>query len=308
MRPRAAAVTAGCARTAASVSAGAISLSSISSATGVLGSRRRAGAALGRVGQEYAAPAHGVAKLAQHADACVPADARIGDTDSVFEGLAGKQVLPPGIDVTFEHHADDAIVAARDLAGNIARDLDLTLVLLLAVRMRAIDHHPRRKPGVSQLAADLVDACRIVVGRPPAAQDDVAILVARRMHDGGVTAFGYRQEVVRRGGCLDGIDRDLHSAVGAVLEPDRTRQARRELTVNLAFGGACHDRPPRDQIGDVLRGDHIEVLGTGGQLELVDLEQDAPTQPQAFVDAKAVVKPWVVDQTLPADGRSGLEG
>ena len=134
----------------------------------------------------------------------------------------------------------------------------------------------------------------------------MAILVTRGMHDGGVTAFGYRQEVVRRGGRLDRVDRDLHSAVGAVLEPDRTRQPRRQLPVNLAFGGAGPDRPPRDQIGDVLRRDHIEVLGTCGQLELVDLEQDAPSQPQAFVDAKAVVEPRVVDKTLPADGRSGL--
>ena len=76
--------------------------------------------------------------------------------------------------------------------------------------------------------------------------------------------------------------------------------------MNLAFGGAGPDRPPRDQIGDVLRSDHIEVLGTCGQLELIDLEQDAPSQPQAFVDAKAVVEPRVVDKTLPAHGRSGL--
>src|SRR5258705_393386 len=128
MRPRAAAATAGCARTAASASAGAINLSSISSAT---------------------------------------------------------------------------------------RRLSCSLM-----------QSPGREPGMSQLAADLVDACSIVVGHPAAAQNDVAVLVARGVHDGGVTAFGDRQEVVRRGGRLDRIDRDLHAAVGSVLEPDRTRQTR----------------------------------------------------------------------------------
>src|SRR5436190_22234769 len=111
------------------------------------------------------------------------------------------------------------------------------LVLLLAVRMRAIDHDSRREPRMSQLAADLVDARRIVVGRPAAAQDDVAILVTRGVHDGGVTAFGDRQEVVRRVGGLDCVDRDLYSSVGAILESYRTRQARRELPMNLTFGG-----------------------------------------------------------------------
>ena len=44
-------------------------------------------------------------------------------------------------------------------------------------------------------------------------------------------------------------------AVGAVLEADRHRQARGQLAVDLALGGARADRAPADQVGDVLRRD-----------------------------------------------------
>src|SRR5215475_11832916 len=74
----------------------------------------------------------------------------------------------------------------------------------------------------------------------------------------------------------------------------------------LTLCGACTDRAPGNQVRDVLRRDHVEVLGTGGQLELVDLEQDAPCQPQALVDAETVVEPGIVDQSLPSDCRARL--
>src|SRR5208337_1890095 len=134
-------------------------------------------------------------------------------------------VLAPGMDVAFEHHADNAIVAARDLTGHIACNLDLPLMLLLAVRMRAIDHDSRSKSGTPELGTDRLDTARVVVGHAAATQDDVAILVARGAHDGRVAPLGYGQEMMRRGGRLDRVDRDLHPAVGPVLESDRARQA-----------------------------------------------------------------------------------
>ncbi|MFM8611045.1 MAG: 3-deoxy-7-phosphoheptulonate synthase, partial [Burkholderiaceae bacterium] len=63
----------------------------------------------------------------------------------------------------------------------------------------------------------------------------------------------HRPEVVRSHRGLDGVDRDLDVAVGAVLEADRRRQARGQLAVHLAFGGARADRAPADQVADVLR-------------------------------------------------------
>ena len=43
-----------------------------------------------------------------------------------------------------------------------------------------------------------------------------------------------------------------------------------------------------------------------GQVELVDLDEDAPRQAQAFVDPVAVVQVRIVDEALPADGRARL--
>ena len=54
----------------------------------------------------------------------------------------------------------------------------------------------------------------------------------------------------------------------------------RELAADLALGRAGADRAPADQVRDVLRRDHVEVLGPGRQLELVDLEQDPAREPQ----------------------------
>src|SRR5438034_1423888 len=193
--PRAMAATAGWARTAGSTSAGALSLSSISSGTRALSRTSRPGAGFrsAGVGQEHAAVAHRVGKIAQHAHRCIPADARVSDTDSVGQRLARDEILPARIDVAFDHRADHAIITVCDLPGDIARDVELAFVLLLAVSVRAVDHHPCCEAGVAKLPADLVHAWSVVVRRRAATQDDVTILVARRVHDGRVPALGDRQ-------------------------------------------------------------------------------------------------------------------
>ena len=55
----------------------------------------------------------------------------------------------------------------------------------------------------------------------------------------------------------------LHVAVGAVLEADRRRQPGRQFAVDLRFGGARADRPPADQVADVLRRDGVQELRPG---------------------------------------------
>ena len=76
--------------------------------------------------------------------------------------------------------------------------------------------------------------------------------------------------------------------------------------MHLALGRPRADRAPGDQVREVLRRDHVEVFGAGRQVELVDLEQDAAREAQAFVDAVAVVEMRIVDEPLPADGRARL--
>jgi hypothetical protein len=95
---------------------------------------------------------------------------------------------------------------------------------------------------------------------------------------------------------LDGVGGDADVAVGAVLEADGRRQARRQFAVHLAFGGARADGAPGDQVADVLRRDHVQELAAGGQAQAVDLDQQLARDAQAFVDAEGFVQVRVVDQ------------
>src|SRR5262249_56830802 len=79
--------------------------------------------------------------------------------------------------------ADDAWVTMGDLLGDIGAHLELTLIVLAAVRVRAVDHQPLRQSCGGEIPARRVDARSVVVRRLPAAQDDVAVLVAPRLDD-----------------------------------------------------------------------------------------------------------------------------
>jgi hypothetical protein len=152
-----------------------------------------------------------------------------------------------------------------------------------------VDHHHRHQ-GPRRQSSGGIDAGRIVVGCLAAAQDHVAILVAGRA-DGRYALFGHRQEMVRVQAACNASTamRTLPSV--PFLKPTGTGQARRQLAVHLALGGARADRAPCHQVGDVLRGDHVEELATGRQAEPVDLAQQAARGAQAVVDAVAAVQP-----------------
>ncbi len=70
--------------------------------------------------------------------------------------------------------------------------------------------------------------------------------------------------------------------------------------MHLRLGGARADRAPADQVGDVLRADHVEVFGAGGHAHFADGQQQLARGAQAVVDLEAAVHVRVVDQTLPA--------
>src|SRR5690606_4399094 len=102
------------------------------------------------------------------------------------------------------------------------------------------------------LPAGRLDTGRIVVGSPgAAAQDDVAVVIARGRRDGGAAALGHREEMVRVARRLHGVERDAQVAVGAVLEADGTAQARGKLAVDLALGRTRADGAPGDEVGKV---------------------------------------------------------
>uniref|UniRef100_A0A914XQ04 Uncharacterized protein n=1 Tax=Panagrolaimus superbus TaxID=310955 RepID=A0A914XQ04_9BILA len=202
--------------------------------------------------------------------------------------------------MALDHHTNDALFAVFQLNGDVLDHLRLVFRVLQAVGMAGVDHQARRQLGLGQHLAGIGDAACVIVRLLAAAQDHMAIRIAGGRYDGGTTLLGDRQEVVRIGRCTHRVGGDLHIAIGAVLEADRARQTRGQLTMHLAFGGTCADRAPCHQVGDVLRRDHIEELDTGRQAELVDVAQQAAGDAQALVDPEAAVQVRIIDQALPA--------
>ena len=179
-------------------------------------------------------------------------------------------------------------------------------MLLAAVGMAAVHHDGRTQVRCFQIPAGRLHAGFVIVGRLAAAQNDVAILVARCVHDGHLTVLVYRQEVVPARGRLDGIGGDLEIAVRAVLEADRGRQPAGQLTVHLAFCGAGTDGAPADEVADVLGRNHVQEFARSRKTQPVDLDEQLAGDAQPLVDAAALIEVGVVDEALPAHGGAGL--
>src|SRR5712671_4151754 len=96
-----------------------------------------------------AAHRYGIREFIEKRDAFFPSEAGIGNALAVVEGLAGYKILPPGLQMALDHHADDARVAASvvaaDLFCDVAADFGLASIIFLAIGMAEIDHEPLRK-------------------------------------------------------------------------------------------------------------------------------------------------------------------
>ena len=95
-------------------------------------------------------------------------------------------------------------------------------------------------------------------------------------------------------------------AGGAVLEADRAGKTADELAMDLALRGARADGAPAYEAGDVLRRDHVEEFGAGGDAHLGEIEQQIARHAQAVVDVVGLVEMRIVDEALPADGGARL--
>jgi len=187
--------------------------------------------------------------------------------------------------------------------GDVGGSVQLAFVLFVAVGVAAINHdfvlHARVAQRGNGRAYVFGAVVRAVVA---AAQDEVAVFVAVGGDDGGMPQFGDGEEAVNRLRRGDGVNGDLHVAVGAVFEADRAGEAGGELAVYLAFSGARADCAPADEVGDVLRQDHIEVFDCGRYPFFGGIEQQFAPDAQAVVDGKRAVKVRVVEQAFPANG------
>src|SRR3970282_714777 len=96
----------------------------------------------------------------------LPAEAGVGDALAELERPTGGRLLAALDEVRFDHRADDAALVAGDLVRDVASDLDLALVVLRGVGVRAVDHQPLGEPSARQLLTGPLHARRVVVGLP----------------------------------------------------------------------------------------------------------------------------------------------
>ena len=207
-----------------------------------------------------------------------------------------------GHEVAFDHDAHDAVFPGGQLAADVAADGGLLAVVLAAVGMAAVDHDAGCDAGFFHLLGGGVDGCGVEVGDLAApAQDDVAVGIAGGEQDGCLAGVGGSEEGVRMAGREDGLDGDLNVAGCAVFESDGAGESGGELAVDLALGSARADGAPGDEVGYVLRGDHVEVFGAGGHACFREVEQEAAGHAEAFTDAEGFIEVGIVDEAFPAE-------
>ena len=131
-----------------------------------------------------------------------------------------------------------------------------------------------------------------------------AYLVPASFNDGCKTLLGDTHERVWVRSRAHRVDCDADRAIGTVLETDRERYTRHELTVKLRLGRACTDGTPGDQVGEVLRRDGIEELRADGNAQLCEAAQKLTGNAETLVDAEGAVDVGIVDEALPADSRA----
>src|SRR6185312_16248142 len=187
------------------------------------------------------AASHRLGEAVEDTDRAHPVETSVRDALAIHERSTRDEVLPAADEIALDHHAADAPLARLDLSGERLDDGRLLLRPFAAVAVARIDHQPGRDPGGYHLTASGLDACRIVIGSAAAAQNDVAVRIARGGGNSAAPLFGHREEVVRVRGGANGVHGYAHVSVRSVLEPDRTRKSGGELAVHLALGRPCAD-------------------------------------------------------------------
>src|SRR5207244_12513700 len=144
---------------------------------------------------------------------------------------------------------DDAALALGELDPDVPRPRRLPAGVPLAGTAARVDHESRVRPGVAEGRHRLLDVERVVVRTAlAAAEDHVAVGVAAGGDDRAEPLLGHAEKPMGVSARTNGVDRDLHPPVGAVLDADGHREARRELPVHLALRLARSARSPRDTL------------------------------------------------------------
>lgn len=124
--------------------------------------------------------------------------------------------------------------------------------------------------------------------------------------NGSKTLLCYAQEVVLRGGSANGVNGNAEVSISAVLEANRERQARSQLTVQLRFSGTGTNGTDGNAVGQELRRDGIEHLTGNGHASGGEVDKELARHAETLVNLERRIDIGIVDQALPADGSSGL--
>lgn len=173
--------------------------------------------------------------------------------------------------------------------------------------MRAINHDGELLALLDQGLLGVLNVLFVIVRALGAAtENDETVFVALGTGDSGQALLGNAHEVVLSSGSTDSINGNAEVAVGSVLEANRERETGSKLTVKLAFGSAGTDSTDRDEVGEELRGDSVQHLGSDGHTGRSQIAEELPGDTKTLVDLERRVDIGIVNEALPADGGAGL--
>jgi hypothetical protein len=138
------------------------------------------------------------------------------------------------------------------------------------------------------------------------AEDDEAVLVTLGSGDSSKTLLGDTHKVVLSSSSANSVNGNTKATICTVLETDGERKTRGKLTVKLRLGGAGTNGTDRDTVGKELRRNGVEHLGGNWQTLSGQVNEKLAGNTETLVDLEGVVNIGVVDETLPANGCSGL--
>ena len=94
--------------------------------------------------------------------------------------------------MTFDHDAEDVLIAPGDLRRDILHHMNLAGGNLTTVGMAGIDHDPGGKICLGQQGSCVIRGKHVVIWLLAATQDNVAVLVAGGFENRRVPALGHR--------------------------------------------------------------------------------------------------------------------
>lgn len=89
-----------------------------------------------------------------------------------------------------------------------------------------------------------------------------------------------------------------------VLEANGEGDTRSQLTVKLRLGSTSANSTPRDEVSNELGRDGVEELRSDRNTKVCEVAQELSSKAEALVDLEGAVEVWVINETLPPDGRA----